>query len=110
MSFKELLFTNIEKFLEENENYTKKDLLSVVSKSFDEGKKLVAKKLKVKNVKEEKEKKPLTAYQVFVKTTLKTLKEREDAKAEGEDKLKQKDLMKEVGELWKASKVSKDDL
>ena len=67
-----------------------------------------SKKIKLDNP--EKEKKPLTDYQSFVKTTLKTLKEREDAKEEGEEKLKQKDLMKEVGELWKQEKVKKDNL
>ena len=129
MSFKDLLFADVEKFIEENDDFTKKDLLAVVSNCYDANKKNSGKKLKLKKTKDdedekqtkktskkikldnpEKEKKPLTDYQSFVKTTLKTLKEREDAKEEGEVKMKQKDLMKEVGELWKLEKVKKDNL
>ena len=130
MSFKELLFADVEKFLEENENFTKKDLLAVVSSCFDENIKKQSKKLKMKKekidvekkpkkenkklklekeVEPAKEKKPLTAYQQFAKITLKTLKEREDAKPEGEVKLKQTDLMKELGVLWKQEKDNLKD-
>ncbi len=125
MSFKELLFADVEKFLEENESFTKKDLLAIVGSCYDANMKKTAKKLKMKKEKDddevkpkkgnkklkvakeeepEKEKKPLTAYQQFAKITLKTLKEREDAKPEGEVKLKQTDLMKELGLLWKKEK------
>jgi hypothetical protein len=46
-----------------------------------------------------------------VKATLPELKAREDAKGEGEEKLKQTDLIKEVAKMWKEQQAAaKDDI
>jgi len=124
MSFKDLLFADIEKYILENETFTKKDLLAMVGNVYDANKKPVGKKLKLKNTDDNIKKalgkkikiaslskpstpeppKKMNTYQMFMKTTLKTLKEREDAKPASREKLTHKDLMKEVGELWKVEK------
>ncbi len=111
----ELLLSDIKQFFEENESFTKKDLVSFVSKSFDSHKTAAPRKKSVKQGKkeegDEKPKRPPTAYQLFVKATLPELKAREDAKGEGEEKLKQTELIKEVAKMWKEQQTAvKEDL
>jgi len=110
-SFNELLLKDIKQFIDENESFTKKDLVSLVGKSFDMHKVVVPRKksMKLGKNKEEGEEKPKrapTAYQLYVKATLPELKAREDAKGEGEEKLKQTDLIKEVAKMWKEQQTA----
>jgi hypothetical protein len=58
---------------------------------------------------EDKPKRKLRDYQQFAKDQLAFLKQREDAKEEGEEKLKQKDLMKLVAKRWKLKKEGIDE-
>ena len=58
---------------------------------------------------EEKPKKELNGYQKFVKEHMPTLKARENAKDDGEEKKKASDLMKEIGEMWQAEKEAKKE-
>jgi hypothetical protein len=62
-----------------------------------------------KKDKEEKPKKELNGYQKFVKEHMPTLKARENAKDDGEEKKKASDLMKEIGEMWQAEKEAKKE-
>ncbi len=110
-SINELLLNDIKHFFEENESFTKKDLVSFVGKVFDMHKPVATRKKslklgKEKKVDDEKPKRAPTAYQLFVKETLPELKAREDAKGEGEEKLKQTDLIKEVAKMWKDKQAS----
>lgn len=68
------------------------------------GKKSAAKKTKEPKKKIDGEKRPLNAYQLFVKEQMPLLTEREKNKGEDEEKLGRKDLMKEISELWKQHK------
>jgi len=69
------------------------------------------KKAPVKKV--DGEKKPLNAYQLFVKEQMPILTEREKNKGEDEEKLSRKELMTEISRLWKEhkeeTKTSKKD-
>lgn len=58
---------------------------------------------------EEKPKKELNGYQKFVKEHMPTLKARENAKDDGEEKKKASELMKEIGEMWQAAKEEKNE-
>ena len=58
---------------------------------------------------EDKPKRKLSDYQQFAKEQLAFLKQREDAKEEGQEKLKQKDLMKLVAKRWKLKKADIDE-
>jgi hypothetical protein len=55
---------------------------------------------------EEKPAKKLNAYQVFMKEQMPLLQKRENDKPEGEPKLKPRELMTEISEMWKAKKES----
>ncbi len=99
------MLNEIKQFFEENESFTKKDLVSFVSKSFDSHKVTAPKKKSVKED-DEKSKREPTAYQLFVKANLLKLKAREDAKGEGEEKLKQPERMKEVAKMWKEQQAA----
>ena len=107
---------------EKKEDFNKKDLENVVNNAIKEayenikvvkGKKprKTVDKLKKDNDdkpkkdNDDKPKKELTAYQIFMKEQMGLLKAREDAKPEGDEKKKPKELMKEIGELWKKSKA-----
>ena len=57
----------------------------------------------------EKPKRKLSDYQQFAKDQLSILKHREDAKEDGDEKLKQKDLMKLVAKRWKLKKAGIDE-
>ena len=123
------ILAEIKSFLETNDKIIKKDFLKAVGQAFDNNKlaKPKALKLKVKakeeidgsNVEavmnkkvkkddlrpeEDKPKRKLSDYQQFAKDQLAFLKQREDAKEEGVEKLKQKDLMKLVAKRWKLKK------
>lgn len=58
---------------------------------------------------EDKPKRKLSDLQQFAKDQLAYLKQREDAKEEGEEKLKLKDLMKLVAKRWKLKKEGIDE-
>jgi hypothetical protein len=124
------ILADIKAFLDGNDSITKKDFLKAVGEAFDKNKvakpktlkmkgkakeedgediveKVMNKKVKKDNLKpdgEEKPKRKLSDYQQFAKEQLAFLKQREDAKEEGEEKLKQKDLMKLVAKRWKLKK------
>jgi len=55
---------------------------------------------------EEKPAKKLNAYQVFMKEQMPLLQKRENDKPEGQAKLKPRELMTEISEMWKAKKES----
>ena len=132
------ILADIKTFLEANENITKKDFLKAIGEAFDKNKVVKTKTLKVKAkaVKddgeeagdeveavmkrktkkdalkpddEDKPKRKLSDYQQFAKEQLAFLKQREDAKEEGQEKLKQKDLMKLVAKRWKLKKADIDE-
>jgi hypothetical protein len=92
-------------FFEENETYSKKELLEFAKKTYDENSKELKKKSSKKND-EEKEKKPLNAYQLFMKEQRAILNKRESEKGEGEEKLNSKDLMREIASMWNERKTA----
>ncbi len=112
MAFNECLLNDFKQFLEINSSFSKKDLISFIGKSFDNHKTVIPRKklLKLGKNGEEKQKKPPNAYQLFMKEHIPELKARENAKGEGEEKLNNKDLFKEVARLWNEKKVKKDEL
>lgn len=130
MAKNKAILTAIKKVLDESDKLTKKDFLKAVGIAFDENKpsakpkvlKLKGKKdekdeetdeiggRKVKKVEkddiqpEDKPKRKLSDYQQFAKDQLAFLKQREDAKEDAGDRLRQKDLMKLVAKRWKLKK------
>jgi hypothetical protein len=102
MTNNELMLNDIEKYLKETLFYSKKDLLNVVGNIYDLHNK-TSKKLKMKN-NENKPKREPTKYQIFLKNKMQELKAIEDAKGEGEEKMKQKDIMSMAAKLWKEQK------
>jgi hypothetical protein len=131
------ILADIKTFLDGNDKTTKKDFLKAVGEAFDKNKTAKPKTLKLKGkqqaeVKDDKEekvfggrkvkkvekddihpedkpKRKLSDYQQFAKDQLAYLKQREDAKEDREEKLKQKDLMKLVGKRWKLKKEDIDE-
>lgn len=128
------ILAEIKNFLDSNENITKKDFLKAVGDAFDNNKPDKPKTLKMKvkakknegvegveevmkkkinkdtlKVDGEKPKRKLSEYQLFAKEQLSLLKKREDDKGDGEEKLKQKDLMKLVAKRWKLKKENIDE-
>lgn len=100
--------SNINDFFEsKNNKFTKKEFADFISKvakdSYDtyySSKKKGTKKTSKKdsdNDSQEKPKRPLSEYQIYMKEQMTILKAREDGK-------KPNDLMKEIGEMWKAKK------
>ena len=86
-------------FVEANPSIAKKDFLKMVGEHFTEAKGDFKKKNKKKSSSDsDTPAKPLNAYQVFVKEQMVKLKE-EGSSAIG------KELMKEIGVLWKAHKA-----
>ena len=110
---------DIKTFLEANDSCSKKEFLAACGVAFSEykgkGKKVEVKgkaqstKAKKEDDAEEKPKKDLTEYQKFVKEHMPILKAREDKKADGEEKKKASELMKEIGGMWQEAKVAKKD-
>lgn len=92
-------------FFEENETYSKKELLEFAKKTYDENSKDLKKKVSKKND-EGKEKKPLNAYQTFMKEQRAILNKRESEKGEGEEKISSKDLMREIATMWNERKTA----
>jgi hypothetical protein len=126
------ILADIKSYLETNDKIVKKDFLKAVGEAFDKNKGAKPKALKLKakakeevegesNIEavmnkkdnlipdEDKPKRKLSDYQQFAKEQLAFLKQREDAKEEGEEKLKQKDLMKLVAKRWKLKKEGIDE-
>ena len=129
------ILADIKNFLDSKEKIIKKDFLKAVGEAFDKNKLAKPKALKLKakakeevdgsNIEavmnkkvkkdnlipdgEEKPKRKLSDYQQFAKEQLAFLKQREDAKEDGEEKLKQKDLMKLVAKRWKLKKEGIDE-
>jgi hypothetical protein len=123
------ILADIKAFLDEHETITKKDFLKAIGDAFDKNKvakkalkikgkakdaddesvveKVMKKKVNKDNLKpdEDKPKRKLSDYQQFAKEQLAYLKQREDAKEDGEEKLKQKDLMRLVAKRWKLKKA-----
>ena len=86
-------------FVEANPSIAKKDFLKMVGEHFSEAKGDFKKKNKKKSSSDsDAPAKPLNAYQVFVKEQMVKLKD-EGSSATG------KELMKEIGVLWKAHKA-----
>ena len=123
------ILADIKSFLDSNDKIVKKDFLKAVGEAFDKNKLAKPKVLKLKakakeeingsnievvmnkkvkkdnlNPDEDKPKRKLSDYQQFAKDQLAFLKQREDAKEDGVEKLKQKDLMKLVAKRWKLKK------
>ena len=94
----EKIMTSFNTFFEENENYSRKELLEFAKKAYDDN----YKKTK-KIVDENAEKKPLNAYQLFMKEQRVILNKRENERTDGEKK-KSTELMKEIAEMWKLQK------
>jgi len=131
------IVAEIKTFLEANMNITKKDFLKAVGQAFDNNKNAKTKSLKLKAAVDksdedgnkidavmkkpvkkdtlkpeegdEKPKRKLSDYQIFAKEQLAFLKHREDSKDDGEEKLKQKDLMKLVAKRWNMKKAGIDE-
>jgi hypothetical protein len=131
------IVAEIKTFLEANLNITKKDFLKAVGQAFDNNKNAKTKSLKLKAAVDksdedgntidavmkkpvkkdtlkpeegdEKPKRKLSDYQIFAKEQLAFLKNREDSKDDGEEKLKQKDLMKLVAKRWNMKKAGIDE-
>jgi hypothetical protein len=99
-SNKDKILECFNKFFESNEIYTKKELLEFAKKSYDEN----YKKSK-KVIDENAIKKPLNAYQLFMKEQRVILNKRENEKLLGEEKKKSTELLKEIAELWKVQKI-----
>ena len=115
MAFNELVLNDITRYINDTPSFTKKDLLMIAGKAFDAHKTTVPRKKLLKldkkdNLENDKPKRQPTAYQLFVKTTLPELKAREDAKDDGEVRLKQTELIREVAKMWKEQQVPKDEL
>jgi hypothetical protein len=95
----EKILNSFNTFFEENENYSRKELLEFSKKVYDDN----CKKTK-KVVDENAEKKPLNAYQLFMKEQRVILNKRENERTDGEKK-KSTELMKEIAEMWKNQKI-----
>ena len=94
----EKIMNSFNTFFEENSNYSRKELLEFAKKAYDDN----YKKTK-KIVDENAEKKPLNAYQLFMKEQSVILNKRENERTDGEKK-KSTELMKEIAEMWKLQK------
>lgn len=90
-------------FVQANPSISKKDFLKMVGDNFSEAKDDLKKKTKKSSSSSDSDApaKPLNAYQVFVKEQMTKLKE-DGSSATG------KELMKEIGVLWKAHKAEND--
>ena len=96
------IMSSFNKFFEEHQNYSRKELLEFAKKSYDDN----YKKSK-KVVDENAEKKPLNSYQLYMKEQRVILNKRESERIDGEKK-KSTELMKEIAEMWKIHKNNKE--
>ena len=90
MALNELLLNDIKQFLEDN---------SFIGMTFDNRKAPVYRKPLLKLGQENANKAP-TTYKLFLRATIAELKARENAKAEGEKKLRYNELFKEATKMW----------
>jgi hypothetical protein len=97
------IMSSFNTFFEENQNYSRKELLEFAKKAYDDN----YKKSK-KVVDENAEKKPLNSYQLFMKEQRVILNKRENERTDGEKK-KSTELMKEIAEMWKLHKNIKQE-
>jgi len=88
---KENLVKFFNKFIEEDKNLNKKDLLKLINDVYN-------------NNKEVKEKKPLNSYQIFLKENYAIIQEQEKLKGD----VKPGQIMAMVGKLWKEKKEGKE--
>ena len=95
----EKIMSSLNKFFEENQNCSRKELLEFAKKAYDDN----YKKSK-KVVDENAEKKPLNSYQLYMKEQRVILNKRENERTDGEKK-KSTELMKEIAEMWKLQKT-----
>jgi hypothetical protein len=96
------IISSFNTFFEANETYTRKEFVEYAKKVYDDN----CKKTK-KVVDENAVKKPLNAYQLFMKEQRVILNKRENERTDGEKK-KSTELMKEIAELWKIHKEGKE--
>jgi hypothetical protein len=99
LSNSDKIMSSLNKFFEDNENYSRKELLEYAKKAYDDN----YKKSK-KVVDENAEKKPLNSYQLYMKEQRVILNKRENERTDGEKK-KSTELMKEIAEMWKVQKT-----
>lgn len=88
---KEDLISSFNKFIEDNKQLTKNDLLKVINNVY------------LRN-KEVKEKRPLSAYQIFMKEHYASVQEEEKKKGE----VKPGQVLSAIGKLWKLKKEGKE--
>jgi hypothetical protein len=103
LSNSDKIMSSLNKFFEDNENYSRKELLEYAKKAYDDN----YKKSK-KVVDENAEKKPLNSYQLYMKEQRVILNKRENERTDGEKK-KSTELMKEIAEMWKVHKNIKEE-
>lgn len=95
----EKIIDDLSSFFEKNETYTRKEFLEYAKEVYDNN----FKKTK-KVVDENAEKKPLNAYQLFMKEQRVILKKRENEKNDGSEKMKSTEIFKEIAGMWKLQK------
>lgn len=95
----EKIIEDLSAFFDKNETYTRKEFLEYAKEVYDNN----FKKTK-KVVDENAEKKPLNAYQQFMKEQRIIISKRENEKSDGSDKKKPTEIFKEIAELWKLQK------
>jgi len=95
----EKIIEDLSSFFEKNETYTRKEFLEYAKEVYDNN----FKKTK-KVVDENAEKKPLNAYQLFMKEQRVILKKRENEKNDGSEKMKSTEIFKEIAGMWKLQK------
>ena len=100
-STNDAILNAIKSFLDNNEGFTKKEFLDTMKTIYDNNNK---KSKKSKKSNDEKEKKPLNAYQEFMKEQRPIINARENSKSEDEVKLNTREIMKEIAEKWKLKK------
>ena len=100
-STNDAILNAIKSFLDNNESFTKKEFLDTMKTIYDNNNK---KFKKSKKSNDEKEKKPLNAYQEFMKEQRPIINARENSKSDDEVKLNTREIMKEIAEKWKLEK------
>jgi len=95
----EKIIEDLSTFFEKNETYTRKEFLEYAKEVYDNN----FKKMK-KVVDENAEKKPLNAYQLFMKEQRVIIKKRENEKSDGSEKMKSTEIFKEIAGMWKLQK------
>lgn len=86
VEFKNALIETLTNFIKDNETFNKKELLNVIRTNFNN-----------------KEKKPLNAYQLFMKEQYPILSQKDDKK-------NSKEIMADISKLWKLKKEGKEEI